>query len=107
VQLPACHIAAARRVAPAADGSPCLHSCLSTHLDPPRCVQAERLQAVTLDSTELHAYAGGARTLAARRVRPVSKQVNLGRKVVRRQGWGGGPAPLEVLARRLRAARAG
>jgi hypothetical protein len=77
------------------------------HLEHPRGVQAERLDAVTVDGGELHAYAAAARALAARRVRPVSKQVNLGRKVMSRQGWGGGPAPLEVLAQQLRAGHAG
>jgi hypothetical protein len=59
------------------------------------------IEEITIEPEALAALAASSKALAARRQRPVSKQIHLGRKTVERQGWGGGPGPLEMLSRRL------
>lgn len=59
------------------------------------------MAALAVSGQQVQAYAALAAQTAARRVRPVSKQENLGPRHVRRCGWGGGPSPLEVLSHRL------
>lgn len=61
------------------------------------------LEEITVEPESLAALATAFKALAARRQRPVSKQLHLGRRTVKRQGWGGGPCPLEVVSRSLRA----
>lgn len=62
------------------------------------------LPEIVVDGTAVQAYAELAARTAAKRMRPVSKQVNLGPRKVIRCGWGGqGPGPLESLARQQRA----
>ena len=66
-------------------------------------VQAHRAEDCTVDTGDVLRYAATARNLAARRVRPTSKQENLGPRKVIRHGWGGiGPSPLELTAQQMR-----
>lgn len=67
-------------------------------------LQEKMLPGIAVDGATVQAYADLAARTAAKRTRPVSKQVNLGPRKVIRCGWGGqGPGPLESLARQQRA----
>eukprot|EP00892_Ulva_mutabilis_P001106 jgi/Ulvmu1/10997/UM007_0177.1 len=69
-----------------------------------RDVSEETIQTVAVSGAEVLAYAALAARTAAKRVRPASKQVNLGPRKVIRCGWNGeSPGPLELLAKQQRA----
>lgn len=65
-------------------------------------MQGKHIEAVVVTGDQVTAYAALASGTAVKRMRPVSKQENLGPKRIARCGWGGGTSPLEALSIQLR-----
>ena len=65
-------------------------------------MQGKHIEAVVVTGDQVTAYAALALGTAVKKMRPVSKQENLGPKRIARCGWGGGTSPLEALSIQLR-----
>lgn len=80
------------------EGGSALELCMCQDLTHVLCMQGKDVEAIVVTGEQVASYAVLAAQTALRRMRPVSKQVNLGPKRVERCGWGGGTSPLEALS---------